>query len=70
MIFYLVLGVLFSIYALDLLFLVVVSIIARAREEPLPTFDEERVRKVWHCGPAWACGRDHQHAGVSCWMRP
>lgn len=46
MIFYLGLAILFAIYALDLLFVVVVSMIARSKEKPLPEFDKDKVKKV------------------------
>lgn len=46
--FYVVLAALFSVYALDLLALVVVSLVARAREAPLPDMTQEREAKVGH----------------------
>lgn len=47
MFFYVVMGVLFAVYALDLLFLVVSAMIAKAREAPPPQFDTDHIKKVY-----------------------
>jgi hypothetical protein len=66
MLFYVVLGALFAIYALDLLLLVVVSLIARSQEEPLPVFDKDKVKKVRLRSSQEACALAGRNGLLAC----